>query len=240
MNIFVTEVFRGCYCRRIATKAQQKGENTFVLEKEFNKTAVYPSTLVAFYNVTDSGTLTTVYMFNGADLLSNANNFLGRVVASNNVLGIDAIENVNDAKLYVFAASAQTGEGNLIVNDNAYQNVWSGSSNSVNDYVIDLKDSLKGSNTVSFVATGSTILALQQFIVVEYNVPSASVKIGSEYNGAVFAGTDNVVEVNVTNDGVIKSTYVIELYADGVKVNDLFEGDDNDDVDADIKNQLDD
>jgi hypothetical protein len=29
-------------------------------------------------------------------------------------------------------------------------------------------------------------------------------------------------------------------YADGVKVSDLFEGDDNDDVDVDIKNQLDD
>jgi hypothetical protein len=29
-------------------------------------------------------------------------------------------------------------------------------------------------------------------------------------------------------------------YADGIKVNDLFEGDDNDDVDADIANQMDD
>jgi hypothetical protein len=29
-------------------------------------------------------------------------------------------------------------------------------------------------------------------------------------------------------------------YADGVKINDLFEGDDNDDVDVDIANQLDD
>ncbi|MBO7519063.1 MAG: DUF3344 domain-containing protein [Methanobrevibacter sp.] len=197
----------------------QKGENTFVLEKEFNKTAVYPSTLVAFYNVSKSSTEKTIYMYNGADLLSNANNFLGRIVASNNVLGIGSIDNIVGSSLYVFAASAQAGEGSLIVNDASYDNVWSGSSNSVGQYIVDLGTAPSESNTVSFVATGSTILALEQFIVVEYNVPSASAKIGSEYNGAVFAGTDNVIQVNVTNDGVIKSTYVIDLYADGVKVN---------------------
>ena len=105
-----------------------KGENTFVLEKEFNKTAVYPSTLVALYNVPQSETVKTIYMYNGADLLSNANNFLGRVVASNNVLGIDSYDNAIASLLYVFAASAQVGEGNLIVNDVSYENVWSGSS----------------------------------------------------------------------------------------------------------------
>ncbi|MCQ2961267.1 MAG: DUF3344 domain-containing protein [archaeon] len=197
----------------------QKGENTFVLEKEFNKTAVYPSTLVAFYNVSKSSTEKTIYMYNGADLLSNANNFLGRIVASNNVLGIGSIDNIVGSSLYVFAASAQAGEGSLIVNDASYDNVWSGSSNSVSQYLVDLGTAPSESNTVSFVATGSTILALEQFIVVEYNVPSASAKIGSEYNGAVFAGTDNVILINVTNDGVVKSTYVIDLYADGVKVN---------------------
>jgi hypothetical protein len=115
----------------------QKGENTFVLEKEFNKTAVYPSTLVALYNVPQSETVKTIYMYNGADLLSNANNFLGRVVASNNVLGIDSYDNAIASLLYVFAASAQVGEGNLIVNDVSYENVWSGSSNSVGQYIVD-------------------------------------------------------------------------------------------------------
>ena len=151
-----------------------KGENTFVLEKESNKTAVYPSTLVALYNVPQSETVKTIYMYNGADLLSNANNFLGRVVASNNVLGIDSIENAISSSLYVFAASAQAGEGNLIVNDASYDNVWSGSSNSVGQYIVDLGTAPSESNTVSFVATGSTILALQQFIVVESATPKAS------------------------------------------------------------------
>ena len=197
----------------------QKGENTLILQKEINKTAVYPSTLVAFYNVPESDTITTVYMYNGADLLSNANNFLGRVVASNNVLGIDSIDNVNEAKLYVFAASAQNGEGNLIVNDNTFTNVWSGSSNSVTDYVVDLGTAPSQSNSVSFVATGSTILALEQFVVVKSVNPSVVAKLGSEYNGAVFAGTNNVLQLNLTNDGQASSTYVIDFYVDGVKVN---------------------
>ena len=196
-----------------------KGENTFVLEKEFNKTAVYPSTLVALYNVSNSAIEKTIYMYNGADLLSNANNFLGRIVASNNVLDIDSIENIVGSSLYVFAASAQAGEGNLIVNDASYANVWSGSSNSVGQYIVDLGTAPSESNTVSFVATGSTILALEQFIVVEYNVPSASIKIASEYNGACFAGTDNVIQVNLTNDGQLSTTYTVDLYVDGVKVN---------------------
>ena len=124
--------------------------------------------------VPQSETVKTIYMYNGADLLSNANNFLGRVVASNNVLDIDSIENAISSSLYVFAASAQAGEGNIIVNDASYDNVWSGSSNSVGQYIVDLGTAPSESNTVSFVATGSTILALQQFIVVESATPKAS------------------------------------------------------------------
>jgi hypothetical protein len=151
-----------------------KGENTFTLEKENGTTAVYPSTLLALYNVTKSDTTKTIYMFNGADLLSNANNFLGRTVASDSVLGADVKGGIVDAKLYVFAASAQAGEGNLIVNGKSYEDIWSGSSNSVGEYVVDLGTAPKASNAVSFIATGSTILALQQFVVVEKAIPQAT------------------------------------------------------------------
>jgi hypothetical protein len=150
----------------------KNGENTFVLGKISNLTAVYPSTLVALYNVSESDTLKTIYMYNGADLLSNANNFLGRIVASNNVLNIDSLDNIAGSELYVFAASAQTGEGNLVVNDETYTNIWSGSSNSVNQYVVDLGISPSTSNAISFIATGSTIVAFEQFVVVTVNVPS--------------------------------------------------------------------
>ena len=172
-----------------------------------------------YLNVPQSETVKTIYMYNGADLLSNANNFLGRVVASNNVLGIDSIENIVGSSLYVFAASAQSGEGNLIVNDLTYFDVWTGSSNSVGQYIADLGTAPSESNAVSFVATGSTILALQQFIIVESTNPSVSAKIASEYNGACFAGTDNVIQVNLTNDGQASTTYIVDLYVDGVKVN---------------------
>ena len=196
----------------------QIGENTFELIKENGMTAVYPSTLVALYNVSESNVERTLYMFNGADLLSNANNFAGRTVASNSALDLDDIEGLTGAELYVFAASGQTGEGNLIVNGKEFANVWNGSSNSVDAYIVDLTDSIKESNTVSFVATGSTIVALEQFIILEKYVPYAKVSVSPEYNGACYAGTNNTLKVNVTNGANDTATYVVDLYADGVKV----------------------
>ena len=88
------------------------GENTFVLEKTSGLTAVYPSTLVAFYNVTESDTIKTVYMYNGADLLYYSNyNFLGRDVSSNSVLDVNTRDDIIGANLYVFAASADPNDG---------------------------------------------------------------------------------------------------------------------------------
>ena len=195
------------------------GQNTFVLNKEANLTAVYPSTFVALYNQSESKTITTIYMFNGADLLSNANNFLGRVAASNNLLTVDLVDGISDAKLHVFAASGQSGEGNLIVNNKTFSDVWNGTSNSVDEYIVDLSSSIKQSNNVSFVATGSTILALEQFIVTEKYVPSAKANLTSEYSGTVFAGTNNVLKLNLTNEGKDKNTFVVEFFVDGSKVN---------------------
>ena len=48
--------------------------------------------------------------------------------------------------------------------------------------------------------------------------PSAGVSLASEYNGACFAGTDNVLKLNLTNNGDSKSVYVVDFYVDGVKV----------------------
>ncbi|WP_297979359.1 DUF3344 domain-containing protein, partial [uncultured Methanobrevibacter sp.] len=195
------------------------GENSFVLNKEDGMTAVYPSTLVALYNVTESDTLTTVYMYNGADLLSNANNFNGRLVASNSVLDVEDIFDIENAELYIFAASAQTGEANLIINDEEFTNVWNGSANSVDEYLVDLTDSIKESNTVSFVATGSTILALEQFVVVEKYNPHANLALSSEYSNAAFAGTNNVLKLNVSSVARDGTTFVVDFYVDGNKVN---------------------
>ena len=192
----------------------QKGENTFSLGKIRDLTAVYPSTLVALYNVTESDVLKTLYMYNGADLLANTNNTAGRTVAANSILNTD-FAGIIGANLYVFAAGAQVNEGNLIVNDVTYENIWDGTSQTINEYLVDLGTAPSPSTSVSFVATGSTILALQQFVLVERAVPSVTSKLGSEYSGACFAGTDNVLQLNLTNDGQANTVYTINFYVDG-------------------------
>ena len=205
----------------VSDLVNKNGDNTFVLEKISGMTAVYPSTFVVFYNVTDSDTITTVYMYNGADLLANSNNLAGRTAAANSVLDIDPVDNLLLAKLHVFAASAQPGEGNLIVNGVAFDNVWTGTSNTTDEYVLDVTDFIASSNSVSFVATGSTILALQQFVVVKNAVPSVSAKVANEYTsggGACYAGTNNTLQVNLTNDGLIDATYTVDLYVNGEKL----------------------
>ena len=73
-------------------------------------------------------------------------NFLNRSVESSNVLDIAPVGHLDDAALLVFAAGAQKGEGNLIVNGELYENVWNGSSNSVEEYMVDLSDSLAESS----------------------------------------------------------------------------------------------
>ena len=183
----------------------KSGENKFTLEKENGTTAVYPSTLLAFYNRTESNNRTTVYMYNGADLLSNANNFLGRTVASNATLdlALNPNDEIKSSRLYVFAASGQSGEGKLIVNNKTFNNVYNGSANSVDAYIIDLGKSPSASNNVSFIATGSTILALQQFVVVDAIHQSSeelqkminSARAGSTLNlgSNVFKDVSNVI-----------------------------------------------
>ena len=194
-----------------------KGENTFVLQKELNMTAVYPSTLVALYNVTESETLKTIYMYNGADLLSNANNFLGRVVASSSELGIDSSPYVLGSNLTIFAASDNPGDSDLIVNGETYANVWTGNANSTSAYVIDLGTAPSGTNTVSFVATGGTIVALQQFIIVESKAPKSSADLQALIDNAEPGSTidlgesiyENVADVTINKDITITGGTII-------------------------------
>ena len=197
------------------------GDNEFVLNKEFNQTAVYPSTLVILYNETSSDTIKTVYMFNGADLLTASSyNLANRVVSSDSIFDVDAVDDVTSATLYVFAAGAQAGEGNLIVNGVESTDVWNGTSQTTDLVEVDLTDSLAESNAVSFVSTGGTILAIQQFVVVEVPaVASASVALACEYSAAAaYAGTENVVKVTVTNDGEKTTDYVVKLFVDGAEI----------------------
>ena len=68
------------------------------------------------------------------------------------------------------AAGAQVNEGNIIFNGKTFENVWKGSEKTTDLFKSNILDVIKDSNSISFVATGGNILALQQFIVVTKNV----------------------------------------------------------------------
>ena len=99
------------------TEFAQAGENTLFVSKEKGMTAVYPSSLIYLYGDAQSVIMTTVYMANGADLLSNDYNLAEKLIMTGNVFDVNT-EDMVDAKLYVFAASAQSGEGNILFNSN--------------------------------------------------------------------------------------------------------------------------
>ena len=169
------------------TDLTKTGENSFNLTKLAKTPAVYPSVLVYMYNTTGSAMVKNVYISNGADLLAGtSNNIAKRPVHSDSTIDVTSI--ADTAKLYILAASAQAGEGNIVFNGQTYENVWSGTSSSTELYELDITDSVKNSNNISFVATGSTILALQQIIVTTQKAPtvitapSATVVYGNAKN----------------------------------------------------------
>ena len=150
----------------------KNGDNSFNLTKLAKTPAVYPSALVYMYNTTGSAVIKNVYISNGADLLAGtSNNVAGREVKSDSTIDVAAI--ADTAELYIFAASAQDKEGNIVFNGVLNENVWKGTSSTTDLFTLDITNSVKNSNNISFVATGSTILALQQIIVTTQKAPTA-------------------------------------------------------------------
>ena len=192
----------------------QIGNNTLVLNKESGLTAVYPSVLIYLYNDTESDILTTVYIADGADLLSNANNKAGRIVNTGNALDVTTKDIIN-ATYYVFAASAQQGEGNVIFNGNETVDVWNGTSNSIETYSADVTGIIADSNNVSFVATGSTILALSEIVKTTQKAPEKPVakiqtvvkapKVSAKYKKSAY------FKVKVTNKETKKAVKKVKV-----------------------------
>ena len=165
------------------------GSNTLVLNKTAKTPAVYPSALVYMYNTTGSAVIKNVYIANGADLLAGtSNNVAKRPVHADSV--IDVANVADTAKLYIFAASAQDGEGNIVFNGVSYDNVWKGTSSTTDLYALDITGSVKNTNNISFVATGSTILALQQIIV---TTQKASTQITAPGVTVVYSNAGNLI-----------------------------------------------
>ena len=163
------------------------GANTFEFNKTAGNAAVYPSNLIVLTDNNESSVNKSVYILEEADLLSKTNN--KNLPAAFNTT-FDVIEGA--ATLYVFAASAQKGEGNLIINCENYSDVWNGTIYSFDTFITDLNAI---DVNVCFESTGSTILGLHQMIVVEQG---ASINVDALDVEKYYRGPERFV-VNVTD-----------------------------------------
>lgn len=157
-----------------------KGLNTFTLNKTSGLTAVYPSSLLLLTN-NENGASKTVYISEGADLLSKTNN-KNLDVGAYTKFNIDSTSMINST-LYVFAAGGQKNEGNIVFNGEIKSDVWNKASNSIDYYTFNTDGLTKDNNTVFFQSTGSTILALHQILVVERENIQLTVEDLEKYYG---------------------------------------------------------
>ena len=181
------------------------GINTFEFNKTAGNTAVYPTNLIILTDNDDS-TFKIVYILEEADLLSKSYN-------KNLDVGFYSefkIEEGN-ATLYVFAASAQKGEGNLIINDVNYTDVWSGTSNSFDTFSAPINET---EGLIYFEATGSTILALHKMIVIESDLVKVTNNLKPEYSGTVYAGVENTLTLTVTNEASNLENVTVDVLLD--------------------------
>ena len=187
------------------------GINTFEFNKTAGNAAVYPTNLIIFTN-NDESTFKTAYISEEADLLSTDYN-------KNVAPSFNTPFNVTDgnATLYVFAASAQSGEGNLMVNGKEYTDVWNGTSQSLEMFMTDA-DVISDIINVYFEATGSTILSLHQMVVVESDFVSVINDLKPEYSGTVYAGVENNLTLTVTNEASKLENVTVDVLVDGDKL----------------------
>ena len=188
------------------------GNNTFALEKTAGNAAVYPSELTVMINNNDpDADLMHVYIYEEADLLSKTYN------KNTEASFTTKFENVavgDHAKLFVFAAGAQAGEGNLEINGNLYEDVWNGTSTSLDVHIPVIPD---GDITAKFISTGSSILALHQMLVVIGDDPSGIEKMKNskieelkyyDLNGQETLQPRKGINIVKMNDGKTKKVVV--------------------------------
>ena len=190
------------------------GTNTLSLIKSNGSCAVYPATLLLLTDNNESENYKTVYIAENADLLSKPTNIES---GSNIFMDVDTT-NLISADLYVLAAGAQKGEGNIIFNNETYTDVWNGTSNSVAYFTEDIKNIIGNENLVYFQSTGSTVLALQSIIVCERNDDLYSVKgsITPQYSNTIFAGVNNTLTVLINNSNEKINGSVVLLNDGGI------------------------
>ena len=183
------------------TEFVKSGNNLFELTKVRSGCAVYPSSLMVLTNNSLVNTIKKVYITENADLLSK------QYSLNSTVCELTKLDNINNAfvlksDLYVFAASAEIDEGNIIFNGNNITNVWQGNSSSLEMFTLDVSNDIEKNNVLFFEATGGTILSLHKIVVVEskLNVSSAA-NLKTEYTNTIQAGVNNTLTLTVVNNG---------------------------------------
>lgn len=151
----------------------KSGENNFVLSKEANLTAVYPTSLLIFTNEENTDTTLTAYIVEDADLLSAQYNVLPRDTSYKTTFDIEESEIIGSS-WFVFASNDMPNRATLTFNDETYEDVFNGTSKSTGIYVANVTDLVDYENDAIFNVSGSTILALQQVLIVE-TVPGSPV-----------------------------------------------------------------
>ena len=184
------------------------GINTFEFNKTASNVAVYPTNLIILTNNNES-TFKTAYILEEADLLSTSYN--KNTGAYFDTSFVDVID--GNTTLYVFAASAESGEGNLMVNGENYTDVWNGTSKSLEMFMTDVD--CEGIINVNFEATGSTILGLHQMVVVESDFVLVNSDLKPEYSGTVYAGVENNLTLTVTNEASKLENATVDVLVDG-------------------------
>ena len=174
------------------TNYMVSGDNTFHLDKTGTNVAVYPSSLIVMVNK-PSGNPKAVYILEEADLLAKSSTQKNEYATPIYESSFADVVIGNAANLYVFAANAQAGEGDLIINGVNNSNVWSGTSQSFDTYTCAVDP---GDVSVQFVATGSAILALHQMLVVDL-IKGNEGKTG-EYWATYYNGTKSCMADDYT------------------------------------------
>lgn len=174
------------------TNYMVSGDNTFHLDKTGTNVAVYPSSLIVMVNK-PSGNPKAVYILEEADLLANTYTQNNESVTPIYESSFADVVIGNAANLYVFAATGQPGEGDLIINGNKISDVWNGTTQTFDTYTCAVDP---GDVSVQFVATGSTILALHQMLVVDM-IKGNEGKTG-EYWATYYNGTKSCMADDYT------------------------------------------
>ena len=190
----------------------QSGNNNITIKKLSSKSAVYPGSLLILTNNNESTTSKGVYIAENADLLAKSYSKNLTVGSKTQFESVD-VEKVLNSTLYVFAASAQAGEGNIVFNDNVSSDVWAGSSNSVSIFELDITNLISEDNSLFFESTGSTILALHQIIVVENE---NHVVVNAPDVEKYFSAPDKFVVTVTDNQGNVVSNQSVQIIINNV------------------------